>query len=511
MIRYIKAHPLVAVMVAAILLRLLAAIFSKGFMASDDHFETVHVAYRWLQDGLFGADGLLHWKGRVAEAFPRFPLYTVALFFNMKLVHVLGFDALDDIMYGVRLGHALFSLIGIWAVYRIIEMVSGSTKWAAVGGLFMAAHFVMPFLAVRNSIEMVAGVFWVVMLYCLYRYRQEPHVRWLAAAGLFTGLAWMIRFQIVAAFWIIPLVLWYEYRRLRPPVGYGVALLATILLAGLADWWLMGTFMGSTINHVIQNIETGPVYDSSFLLHFGVILVYFIPPFSVVGFYLACRRRFFGRHLVLVVSTLAFVLVHTMLNNRQERFMISMLPALVVILVLALQQHFAEEGFLSRMKKFRYALFGSAVAINLFLLFPFTFHYGHRGLVEPLVRIERLSTTTPNVLFFSPDYYRNVPYYYGGFQPIGRSYCYSWQDLDQVLPEDSDRFFDYFLLYPTVSEDLSLYEDSLTRRVGPIEMVLHIEPSLIDHVLHRLNPKHNPSWEVWVYQPAPPAGKQPDG
>ena len=63
--RLIETYPLTVVMIVAILARAIAVLFSKGYMASDDHFETVSVAYNWLQHGILSQEGLLRWGGHV--------------------------------------------------------------------------------------------------------------------------------------------------------------------------------------------------------------------------------------------------------------------------------------------------------------------------------------------------------------------------------------------------------------------------------------------------------------
>ena len=50
-------------MVIAIALRLLAVVFSQGFMAHDDHFETIEIANSWHQEGMLLPDGTLRWEG----------------------------------------------------------------------------------------------------------------------------------------------------------------------------------------------------------------------------------------------------------------------------------------------------------------------------------------------------------------------------------------------------------------------------------------------------------------
>ncbi len=74
---FLKNHPLASVLLIALALRIPAVICSKGFMASDDHYETVQVAYKWLQTGLWDADGHLSWDGRPGAQTARFPLYNL--------------------------------------------------------------------------------------------------------------------------------------------------------------------------------------------------------------------------------------------------------------------------------------------------------------------------------------------------------------------------------------------------------------------------------------------------
>lgn len=497
--RLVDEHPLATVLTTAVVLRLLAVVFSKGYMASDDHFQTVHIAYDLLQNGLWHADGCFGLSK--SQDMSRFPLYTISLFLQMKVLYGLGIESLDRMMFGIRFTHAMFSLVGVWAVYRIVEQETKSTKWAMIAGLIVAAHFAMPFLAVRNLIEMVGGTIWVVAFYFIYRYRDDKNLNWLILAGIISGLGWMIRFQLLLAMWIVPFMLLFENRRVKPALYHSIGALSMFLIAGLVDWKMTGTFMGSSINHIQFGATGAPTYATNSLIYVGVITAIFIPPFSLFALYLTCRKSFFGQHKILALSTLSFILIHNLLPYRQERYMIPILPVLILMMVLALHRYHSDSGKLLKNKKFLYGVVGSALVINILLLVPFTFNYGHKGEVEPLVRIEQLATTTPTVLFFSPEKARNVPLLYGGFHKIGRDYIYKWQDLDRVLAKDRAGRFDYFLLYPFTRDDLQLYRDSLTSRVGSIEEVFHVEPSLVDYILHVMNPKHNRTNEVWVYKP----------
>jgi hypothetical protein len=348
---------------------------------------------------------------------------------------------------------------------------------------------------------MFGGTMWAAALYYFYKHRFDGQLTWLIIAAVFTGLAWMFRFQMIAAFWVVPFVLWYEHKSLKPALYFSVSLLVMFVLAGLADWWAVGTFMGTTINYVVQNVTVGAYYSTSPLLYAGVLLGFFIPPLSIILFYLAGRKRFWQDHLLLTTSTLSFFLIHTLLANRQERFMIPIIPALIVIFALALLQNERQAGFFFKWQRLRKGLIGFTIVLNVGLLVPFTINYGKKEMVEPLARIERDSDQKPLIYFFTPDRSRFFPLSYTGWEKADRCYCYGWADFqEEFAPDITPATIDYYLLYPPEPRQLQAYVDSLESRVGPLEPAFHIGPSLVDIMLYAVNPGHRRVQEVWAYR-----------
>ncbi len=114
--KYWQNNTFSAIMIIAIILRLLAAIFSKGYAMSDDHFVVIHVAQRWV-------DGFNDWFNR--DHLSGFSLvYTgfhYLLFYCLKLI-----DITDPTikMYIVRLIHAAYSLLTVYFGYKIALKIS---------------------------------------------------------------------------------------------------------------------------------------------------------------------------------------------------------------------------------------------------------------------------------------------------------------------------------------------------------------------------------------------------
>jgi len=496
--RLIQQHPFAVVLGAAIGVRLVAVVYSQGFIHSDDYFDTVMVAYDWLTGSLWGADGWLRWKAKGAETIGRFPLYTLALWVFMKACWAVGIESLHSMMYGSRALHALISLIPVWATYRVTLMVTGRSQWALFGGLAAALHFAFPFLGVRNLIEVVGGEIWLLAVFLYYRYRQDQGIHWLHLAGLAAGLAWMIRFQIAFAVIPVPLILWYESRSLRPALHFSAAVGVMLVLSGLADWFLLGRFAGSTLTNLQMNAGIPALYNTIPLLYPAILLLLFLPPLSFVLMYLTLRPAFIRRHLMLFATSSFFVVCHAVQANQQERFVFSILPAFLLMVVLAAWEKRQDYGHLLRPRWLTALLFSFAIVANFSLLPVMTTAYGHRGMIEPLKWFER-NAPASRVAFLQPGVRRWVPIEYAG-PSLRYFYVRTWSDWQNP---SADLRFDYFVLYPGRSEELDALLDSVTARFGTLEPVFNIEPSLYDQVTHALNPGHNDSFEAFVYRPVP--------
>lgn len=497
----IRSHPLAFVLLVAIALRIPAVIFSKGYMASDDQFETVEIAHRWTYGQVFHDDGIRMWPQRPANEHARFILYNLSLYWLMKLNEAVGIGTLDGMMYSVRAVHAGLSLLAVLAAFQIVLLGTRSRRWAVFGGLTVAGYFFMPFLSVRNLIEMVGGNLWIVAVWFLYRYRDDLSDRSLIRAGVITGLAWMIRFEIAFAAIAVPFILWRLHRSARPALIYMAAVFAMLLLSGVVDAIFVNGFAASTISHILQVLTEPPPYKTAPYIYLLVLLGAFIPPFSILLFGLVGNKTFLREHTLLWIPTLVFIIAHTIPSSRQERYMISILPILLVIFVLAIWYHQQANGWLFRRRRAGLVLLVVYLAVNTVLLAVFTINYGHRGLVEPLVRMQNIEGLPP-MLLISPGRGRLMPFAYaGGIERLYRASVENWHDLDRfvLLPEAHDSSY-FVVVHPHSEEERATWMDSLQVKLGSLSLVTHVGPSTIDAILHHLNPKHNRTHEAWVYR-----------
>ncbi|MEW6051661.1 MAG: glycosyltransferase family 39 protein [Candidatus Zixiibacteriota bacterium] len=498
--QFARSHPLLCVLSVAALVRLCSVLWSKGFVHSDDYYDTVTVAYNWLVNGFWGSNGFLTWNSFSSETVGRFPLYTLFLWLIMKLFQLFGSDSLNTMMYGIRAAHAAISLLPVWAVWRITRQVTGRDSWAVTGGLMVALQFAMPFLGVRNLIEMVGGNVWIVVFVFLYRHQTEARGRLLLYAGLVSGLAWMLRFQIAFAVIPIPFVLWFEARKLRPAVLYSSGVAVMLLFSVVADYYLLGRFAGSTINNLIINVGQAPLYKTIPFLYPALLLLLLVPPFSLAATWAMFNKRFFVRHRALVISFLVFLIWHMATANQQERFILPMLPVFLLMAILALWERFLCKGEITANPRTFTRICVISSAINLGLLVPVSLAYGHRGLIESVLSVRKLKPEA-HVLFVQPDMRPHVPIAFADRRSKAW-FVRDWAELPRLSDEAlANGPVDYVVIFPTDGRPLEATLDSVAAHLGPMTQVTHITASYYDQLLYRLNPKHNDSFEAYIFRP----------
>ncbi|MCH7878410.1 MAG: hypothetical protein IH914_03730 [candidate division Zixibacteria bacterium] len=499
----IHERPLTFVILASLIPRIIAVIWSQGFVHSDDYYDTVMIAHSWLTQGLFHENGYLWWRGRTSEEIGRFPLYTLSLWSVMKIHYYLGVTSLETIMYTLRGLHALLSLAPVWACYRIVEIVTQDKRWAIGAGLYVGLNFALPFLGVRCLIEIVGGNIWLVAMYALYRWRDERPEFGALLAGLLTGLAWMVRFQIAFAALPIPFVLWYERKSIKPALWYSAGVSIMLVLSGFIDWYFLGEFARSTLMNLEINYRLLPLYDMSALFYLAIILLMMTPPASFVMLRWMFKSILWKNHLPLIASSFCFVLCHSVIANKQERFIFPIVTAFMTIGALALWYRWRERGYIFKSKALQRSLIGVAAVFNLVFLLFLTPAYTKKGLIEPVLEIKKLNSSA-HVLFIQPDLRHYIPFEYAA-PAMGRYYLREWRQMDDLrnIPDPSAAF-DFIVIYPPDKSDLPAYLDSTQSALGELEFQFSVEPSYYDELIQTLNPKHNPDFAAYVYTPAAP-------
>ncbi|MCD4732558.1 MAG: hypothetical protein K8R74_18305, partial [Bacteroidales bacterium] len=117
-----KENPLKVIIWLAIITRLVAAIFSKGFGMHDDHFLIIEPAQSWV-DG-FDYDDWLPWNQAEGEERAYNFFYVGIMYLILLFLKTAGITNPQTVMFIVRILHGAFSIITVYLGYKITEKLS---------------------------------------------------------------------------------------------------------------------------------------------------------------------------------------------------------------------------------------------------------------------------------------------------------------------------------------------------------------------------------------------------
>jgi hypothetical protein len=501
--QFADERPLTVLMLVGLALRLIAVVFARGYMGSDDHYQVIEIAADWERGNhLFLSGG---------EQFYRSLLYPGVNWLLMALTHRLGFYHPDTVMMVNRFAHALYSLWVIVLTYRIGLLLGGKrTAWTA--GLLVAAHAVMPYVAVRDLLETACIPFLLLGLYKIIQIEKtdarHSSRAWLVA-GAALGLSFVIRWQVASAILGIGLYVLYR-RRWRGMILLSVGCLFPIVFQGLWDLNLHGIFLGSMWVYIAHNMQhardyvVGPWYRYVWL-----ILGIFIPPFSLL--FVAAIARYARRMGVVLWAVLAFLIVHMLVPGKQERFLLPIFPLLALMGAVGLNLWQIEGSAVwQRWIRRGWRYFWT---INAVLLVIAMLDYSQKARVASLIVLYERGDATGIVADFTERDVGLPGYYLDGADPSRPNPPI----YEARRPEDLDTLhlrskgllappvapINYVLVFSGGKIDQHLA--MLNARLGPVEIVAHITPSFADWLLLQLNPKYNHSKEAWVCRLAPSA------
>jgi Alg9-like mannosyltransferase family len=485
-----ETNPLAFVMIVAVVFRTFAVIFAKGYGMHDDHFCVIDIAQRWVNGSHEWLGSGAHWRSLVYPG-----------------LHYLLFEALQKLgifdpqakMFVVRFLHGLFSLVTVFYGYKVMRLISDE-KTARLTGLLLAILWPMPFMSVRNLQEFVCIPPMMMAFYYLYLDNSRKNFWHAFAAGALFGLAFAVRFQTLSIAGTVGIVLLVT-RRFRPAFLYGAGyMLSAFCVQGISDWVGRGIPFKSFWDYVVYNSGAGDAYTTGpFYTYIGLIIGVLIPPMSLLllfGFF-----RTWKEQALIFWPTLVFFVLHSAFPNKQERFILPVIPFITMLSVLGWREFAEQSKFWKEKRKLLNGLWVWFWVFNSLLLLLTTFTYSKKSRVETLSYLSRQSGVTGVVVETTdasapmmPLFYlnRNVPLY---AMPMNKL-------LDSLKMEIGSN--------PQPNRVIFLTAERLDLRVRRMEQITpglvfdkKIVPSIADQLLYFLNPKHNVNQTSFVYRTSP--------
>jgi hypothetical protein len=286
---YYLSHPLQCILIVACFLRLVAAFFAKGYGMHDDHFLVIEVAGSWAEGFNYN-----NWLPSDSNTIPQgHSFFYVGLHYLLFVcLNTFGITSPEVKMFIVRIIHAVYSLSIVYFGYKITNKYAGNKTASQVGWL-LAAFWFMPWLSVRNLVEIQCVPFLMWGMW-IYTKKEKPDIKTLILSGLVAGIAFSIRYQtlfFLAGFGLALLCL----KQFRNAIVWGFsALFMMFFIQGGIDFFVWGRPCAELIEYVRYNyMAAGDYLQGGFLKYVWVILGLLLPPVSIFifgGFFMRWRK-----------------------------------------------------------------------------------------------------------------------------------------------------------------------------------------------------------------------------
>jgi hypothetical protein len=474
-----QGSPLRLLLALALLIRLVAAVFSKGYGMLDDHFLIIEIPWNYLDLGG-------NWFTDQHTS-----LYAGLHYLLLYLFKAAGLEPQSQ-MFIIRLIHATYSILIVLFGYKIALLLSNKDI-AKKAGLVLALFWILPFMSARNLVEVVAIPPAMAAFYYGIKFEREARSdkAWFLVGALF-ALSFIIRSQCVILLGGAGLTLLFQ-RKLLAGIFVGAGFLtAAFLTQGLVDIAVYGyPFAGfiqySTYNATHAFDYTTGAWHVYLLLFIGI----FIPPLSFIALY--AFARMWKEAAFIFFPTLLFFVFHSYFPNKQERFIFTIVPMVITLAVVGFERFVKTASFWQSQSKWLRGIAVWSWIANAALLIPFTLHYSKKTRVEAMTYLSAKSDVNGVVVAGGKLGIPFMPWFYLGKHVP--SYQYSSADSASLsnaqtsLSKSAD--FPNYVIF--------LGKDDLEARVQAFEKTFskqtifetEIEPSFLDHVFYVLNPRFN--------------------
>ncbi len=321
-------------LIIALFLYLTTAVNSSGYYHPDEHYQIIEFAELKLGKAI-PQDLPWEYNARIRSAIQPFICYNI-----IALANSIGIQDPYDQAIILRSLTALLALICIQSFVRsTLSLVEPALQKSYI----LLAYFLwfLPFINVRFSSETWSGFSFLAALAILLRQPPQKTISFLATGALL-GFSFLCRFQ--SAILTLTLFIWLLVIQKEKAKNLAYMLssfLAVLALGLLADKWLYGQYTFTSWNYFSTNI----LKDVS--SHFGKAPWYFylqeivLQPLFPLGILLSCAILILAVKKTdgLITWLIAlFILVHSVIPHKEDRFLFPLANLAPLILVLAAQE-----------------------------------------------------------------------------------------------------------------------------------------------------------------------------
>ena len=474
--------------------RLLAVFFSPGYAFHDDHFEMAELVFKWKN----GLNFL--WTGSNVHVFSL--IYPGIIYLLFDVCRVVGINQPEDMMFVVRLIHALISLLSIYYAYLLTLRLTDKKNVAIVVALAIAFFWIFPFMSVRTLREFFCIPF--CLIGCYYIADPKLTYRSIFLAAIFFALSFCIRLQIIFIPFGIGLCLLFNRRYIKRAIVFGIAfVLAYMLTQGLFDFIYYGDPFASAKEYMRFNSDPanihiqpqGPWYK--YIITITVAVWGFPFLLLALGYIYSFRMSF--RIKIFFVASLLFFVFHSYYSNKQERFILPFIPFFILLGIIGFREYYVKHinvACLTKTTKFILIWFLIFNTIGLLVL---TFSYPKRSRIEAMIYLRKKRDVTNIIMEGDASALRPPLFYLSKNMDV---YLFpAGETIDQLQTEiktSGNTAPNYMIMAGKQNFDQRL--TNIKKLFPDLKQETSIPAGFVDGLAYWLNPKNNPNEDWYIYK-----------
>jgi len=344
----------------------------------------------------------------------------------------------------------------------------------------------MPFLSVRNLVETACIPFLMLGAWRLVRDPAGPSAKDALVAGIWIGLAVNVRFQTLF-FAVGPGLALLLAKHWREAVAYGLgtALPLLIIQSGV-DLYIWGRPFAELGEYVAYNmVNTTTYFVHPWYNHLLVLAAIFLPFVGLAVMFGFFRR---WRPLLLWLPVALFIAFHSWFPNKQERFILPIVPLYLVLGWTAWEQWRTTSAWWKRHERLWKGQMVFFWVVNTVLLTVLSVSYSKRSRVEAMYALRDQRPLKGLLIEDSAEGEAPLPplFYLGQWDLVQVPWTDPAADLAAELERHGEKVPDVVLFIGL--ERLEERIARATRAMGPLHVVSVARPGLLDRVVHGLNP-----------------------
>jgi hypothetical protein len=264
------------------------------------------------------------------------------------------------------------------------------------------------------------------------------------------------------------------------------------LFQGINDYLVWGKPFVEFTEYVRYNIENAHAYLTNTWYSYLTLLLG-VSIFLFFGLF-----RTWKKHLLLFLPTFLFLLFHSWFPNKQERFILTIVPFIIILGTIGWTEYVSRSVFWQRKKKLLKGLYAFSIVVNLILLPFITTMYSKQARVESMVYLSH-DDNIRSLAFEDSNH--------SGTKLGPRFYLKKWIYINEITTEHPvEKFVTEYGDNPP--EYILFFEEkNLDERVAKLKAYLPglhykatIGQNFIDALLHKMNPNNNVNQVVYIYK-----------